>query len=752
MELDAIGKAITEYHLVPLVSHSNLGLEVTMQRVDGSGHLSTQPYPQALGTPSENHQIHNDFAQTRLKLTTPATADVNALMAYLTGLNTTARRALAAGDYLWPLSSNPVLPEKLTDIPLAETDAVGFKRQQALANKYDVHKLMTTGTHVNLSFNEQLFTRLYTEAFHQHFDSYVDFRNAVYLKVAQGFVRMNWLIQYLFGATPTLNVTDDKAKRQRSSVHNFAGRYSQVKGDYTSIDRYVAKLQADVRKKDLLSISDFDGPVRFRSTGQLTTLARQGVYYLEFRGLDLDPTSAVGVDQNAVEFLRLLASYFVMMPALPTAMVAQVSAQADQLAAQVTGENPTTASAQAVPAIQVLDALHHFVTKYGLPNSDGVLLDYLKKRVRDPKQTPSAQVASQKEPLAWANQRAQRFQVAATQRPFELPGFTNLDLSSQLLAQQALARGIQVNVVDARANILRLTHRNQAQLVVNGSGTDLNPQALTTVLKHKVAAKQVMAEHGVQVPASQTYRSANQLIDDYDRFVAEGGIVLKATDQSRKVVAFRIMPRRQLFEQVVRQLFEQTKSVMAEELIVASSYRFLVIGGKVQAVVERIPANVVGDGRSTVQTLLDNKNARPLRGSAFTFPQSEVKLGTVERYRLESYHLDLDSVVGRGTQLLLREDATFGNGADVLDATDDMHASYVHAVEQLVADLQLNVAGVDVMIPNLYAELTPEHPEMAVYLGIHAAPFLYPHVFPMFGDSQPVAGRLLDELFKSSQS
>lgn len=749
MELDAIGKAITEYHLVPLVSHSNMGLEVTMQRVDGSGKLSTQPMPEALEKTRQNHQIHNEFAQTQLKLVTPATADVDALMAYLAGLNTTVRRALAEDDYLWPLSSNPILPAKLTEIPLADNDAVGFKRRQALAQKYDVRRLMTTGTHVNLSFNEQLFTRLYSETFHQQFDSYVDFRNAVYLKVAQGFVRMNWLIQYLFGATPTLDVTDQATKRQRSSVHHSANRYSQVKGDYTSIDRYVAKLQADVRKKDLLSVSDFDGPVRFRSTGQLSTLARQGVYYLEFRGLDLDPTSPIGVDQNAVEFLRLLASYFVMMPALPAAMVAQVSEQADQLVDQVTGENPTTASAQAVPATQVLDALRHFVTKNGLPNSDAVLLDHLKERVANPKLTPSAQVAVQKDPLAWANQCARDYQVAATDRPFELPGFTDLDLSSQLLTEQALARGIQVSVVDQKANILRLTQQEKAQLVVNGSGTDLNPQALTTVLTHKVAAKQIMAEHGVQVPASQTYHSANQLIDDYDRFVSEGGIVLKATDQDHKVVAFRIMPKRELFEQVVRQLFEQTQTVMAEELVVASSYRFLVIGGQVKAIVERIPANIVGDGRSTVQTLLDRKNARPLRGTAFAYPQSAVKLGTVERYRLDSYHLDLDSVVGRGTQILLREDATFGNGSDVLDATTDMHVSYVQAVEKLVADLHLNVAGVDVMIPNLYAELTPEHPEMAVYLGIHAAPFLYPHLFPMFGDRQPVAGQLLDELFKN---
>ncbi|MCP6717915.1 hypothetical protein NL524_32040, partial [Klebsiella pneumoniae] len=74
-------------------------------------------------------------------------------------------------------------------------------------------------------------------------------------------------------------------------------------------------------------------------------------------------------------------------------MVSQVNAQADQLTRQVLGENPTTASAQAVPAVQVLDALADFVKTYGLPNEDAVLLKQLKSRVTDPKKTLSAQIA-----------------------------------------------------------------------------------------------------------------------------------------------------------------------------------------------------------------------------------------------------------------------------------------------------------------------------------------------------------------------
>ncbi|CAM3027068.1 bifunctional glutamate--cysteine ligase GshA/glutathione synthetase GshB [Lactiplantibacillus plajomi] len=746
MELDAIGKAIKTSHLVPLVSHSNLGLEVTMQRVASDGQLSTQAVP-AAWTRSANRQLRAGFAQSQVKLTTPAMRDVSALMAYLTGLNATARRALPAGDLLWPLSSNPVLPAKLSEIALTASDADDLKYRRAQARKYNVRQLMTSGVHVNLSFNEQLLLRLFTETFHRQYASYVAFRNALYVKVAQGLVRMNWLIQYLFGATPALNFTDRRSKRQRSSVHGTSGRYGQVSADYSTLASYVTSLEQAVTAGQLMATDDFAGPVRFRGNGALADLATNGVYYLEFQGLDLDPNSAVGVDQKAVEFIRLLASYFAMMPALPAKMVPQVNQQARQLLEQVTSENPTTASAQAVPAEQVLGALRHFVTANGLPERNATLIDTLKKRVADPKRTLSATVAMAPDPLAWANQQAAGFQADATATPFQLPGFSALDLSSQLVVERALARGIRVNVVDTRANILRLTAGQTTRLLVAGSGTDLNPQALTSALPHKAAAKQLLAEHGVQVPASQTYHTANQLIDDYDRFAQEGGIVLKAADEPDIVAVFRIMPKRELFERVVHQLFEQTRAVMAEEVIVGASYRFLVIDGKVRAVAERIPANVVGDGRTPIQTLLDRKNGRPLRGDAGSHPQTTIKLGTIERYRLAAYQMDLETVVGRGSQVLLREDATFTNGADLLDVTTEVHPSYVQAVEKLAGTLGLRVAGFDVVMPNLYAELTADHPEMAVFLGVHATPALYPHAFPSFGDAQPVADDLLTALF-----
>src|SRR6185295_10603444 len=54
--------------------------------------------------------------------------------------------------------------------------------------------------------------------------------------------------------------------------------------------------------------------------------------------------------------------------------------------------------------------------------------------------------------------------------------------------------------------------------------------------------------------------------------------------------------------------------LVVETFVSGNDYRCLVIGGKVAAIAERVPASVVGDGKRTVRELVDVTNADPRRG------------------------------------------------------------------------------------------------------------------------------------------
>ena len=54
--------------------------------------------------------------------------------------------------------------------------------------------------------------------------------------------------------------------------------------------------------------------------------------------------------------------------------------------------------------------------------------------------------------------------------------------------------------------------------------------------------------------------------------------------------------------------------VVIETYVAGNDYRCLVIGGKVAAIAERVPASVTGDGEHTVRELVDIANSDPRRG------------------------------------------------------------------------------------------------------------------------------------------
>ena len=66
--------------------------------------------------------------------------------------------------------------------------------------------------------------------------------------------------------------------------------------------------------------------------------------------------------------------------------------------------------------------------------------------------------------------------------------------------------------------------------------------------------------------------------------------------------------------------------VVVESYITGNDYRVLVIGGKLAAVAERVPASVTGDGEHTIRELVDATNADPRRGIGHEKVLTKIKL------------------------------------------------------------------------------------------------------------------------------
>lgn len=108
---------------------------------------------------------------------------------------------------------------------------------------------------------------------------------------------------------------------RQSKKYGFGSNFTP---DYTDVESYFARIKRAVVKKEIYTAAQFHGPVRLM--------------------LDLDPTSYVGIRTGTLRFIRLLASYFIMSPALNKSEVSEALAVADKRNEIVALEDPTKKS------------------------------------------------------------------------------------------------------------------------------------------------------------------------------------------------------------------------------------------------------------------------------------------------------------------------------------------------------------------------------------------------------------------------
>ena len=189
--------------------------------------------------------------------------------------------------------------------------------------------------------------------------------------------------------------------------------------------------------------------------------------------------------------------------------------------------------------------------------------------------------------------------------------------------------------------------------------------------------------------------------------------------------------------------------VVVETYVTGNDYRCLVIGGKVAAIAERVPASVTGDGEHTVRQLVDIANAT--RGAASATrrcsPGSSVDAAAEELVRAQGY--GLDDVLPAGTWVKLALTGNMSTGGTSIDRTIEAHPDNVEIAETAARIVGLDVAGIDFICPDI---TTPVRETGGAIVEVNAAPGFRMHTHPTEGEPQYVARPVIDSLFPAGSS
>src|SRR5699024_2779749 len=142
---------------------------------------------------------------------------------------------------------------------------------------------------------------------------------------------------------------------------------------------------------------------------------------------------------------------------------------------------------------------------------------------------------------------------------------------------------------------------------------------------------------------------------------------------------------------------ERYSNYIIEKYFPGKEYRIYVVGDQVIGAINRIPANVKGDGLSTFKELIEKKNKERLKNPYLA--KKPIKIDYEITKILENAGYTIDSVPSEGENILLRQKSNLSSGGDPLDATDGISDEIKKiAIDSLKAIPNLAHAGVDVIV------------------------------------------------------
>jgi cyanophycin synthetase len=183
-------------------------------------------------------------------------------------------------------------------------------------------------------------------------------------------------------------------------------------------------------------------------------------------------------------------------------------------------------------------------------------------------------------------------------------------------------------------------------------------------------------------------------------------------------------------------------TVVVERHVVGEDHRLLVVGGRLIAAAQRLPARVIGDGTLSVAELVRQMNQDPRRGRPYEALLERVEVDQEVLDLLREQGLTPASVPAPGQVVALRRAANVSRGGTAVDVTDRVHPDNRRVAEGVAQAVGLNVMGLDFLTPDIARSWREVG---GAVIEVNSDPGLRPH---WIGDpKRDVVGPIVDLLF-----
>ena len=569
------------------------------------------------------------------------------------------------------------------------------------------------------------------------------------------YLRYAWLIIYLLGATPnkiedSLNIDENFAISYRNSKNGYRNKQN-IYPNYNSVLEYVNSLQGFINDSIISSPKELYSQIRLKPYNKdevLNSLIKDGINYIEYRIIDINPFERAGIAIEDLEFLELF-NLFLMLEEEENYKFWQQEAleNSDNIAlyglSNIKLKNNGKVISREEWALEILDKMSLINKEFSL-KKDSVIKNMIEK-VKNPKLTYAYRIARQEQKMGKFNfhlSLANEHKRNSYKNRFNLKGYESMELSTQILMKEAIKKGIEVSILDRDDNFISLKKGSIVEYVKQATKTSKDNYVSVVAMENKVVTKKILKENGIRVPGGYEFSNIEMAKQNIANLINKPIVIKpKSTNFGLGISIFKDGANSDDIIEAFEIAFKFDNYILVEEFISGKEFRFLVIGDKVSGILHREPANVVGDGRKSIRELVEEKNKNPLRGKGYKKPLEKIKLDENAKLFLKQKNLNFDSIPLNDEKVYLRENSNISTGGDSIDYTDIMNDEFKKKAIECTKAIKAKICGVDMIIEDYK---NADSPYGIIELNFN--PAIHIHSFPSVGKERNIAKDILELL------
>ena len=326
--------------------------------------------------------------------------------------------------------------------------------------------------------------------------------------------------------------------------------------------------------------------------------------------------------------------------------------------------------------------------------------------------------------------------------------YKNLHSNQKILIYEMLKRGISVEVLDEKLELIKASYNGHDELIYDRDSS-IMPYNVSILAGNKGITKKILQDNGISVPIGETFNS-NKIDYILEAFkILDCPVVIKPVFGSHGYDVYANLKTEKEVIDSIKKIIKNkgNTTILIEEYFKAKEYRVFITKNKDYAVLHRDPAHIFGNGINTIKELIEIENYKRMH------PRKNALCEILVDEELYNYinksGLNMNTIPKNGEKVYLRENSNVAMGGVCEDYTDIVHPSVIDIGMKVLSSFPgLPYVGIDFMTNSIDQK---QNDESYRIIEINTIPGIHMHFRPAIGKPQNIAKYIVDLIYPETK-